>query len=466
MSASKEARNQRAKEEPIYGIFFDGKKDKKTKVLTYDEDTGRYHPRVIQEEHYSVTWEPQGKYLCHFTPHKPGVGEKPAEMIAKGVYEWLCEREAVADLVLIRGDSTSTNTGCWGGAIVYLEKMVGHKCHWLVCWIHINELPLRHLIEKLDGPFIPRSGFTGPIGKLLHKIDDLEVNYSFKALPDTNKIRELPEYIVNQMSTDQKNCYKLLSAIQTGNLSGELAKIKCGPLNTSRWLTTAEALMMLWMRVHELTGEDLRKLEVLILFIINYYFKMFFDIKVQHHIKYESHHLITALTLLSEQSDEVQKIITPYIIRGAYSAHSENILSTLICSDDKEDRVFAVDKIMQIRAGAELGDKSLRLRRNPTVNLQATKVTDLIDWQKEKLFEPVFTCNMKLSEIQNIRESPYESLPYSIHTQSCERAVQEVSHASEAVFGQDRRDGFVRARTDHREIVPIFKSKKDILNIF
>ena len=51
--------------------------------------------------------------------------------------------------------------------------------------------------------------------KLLHKVDDMEVNYSFKGLPDTNNIRELPEHIVNQMSTDQKNCYKLLSAIQT-----------------------------------------------------------------------------------------------------------------------------------------------------------------------------------------------------------------------------------------------------------
>ena len=189
MSMSKAARNQKAEEKPIYGIFFDGKKDKQTKVLIYFEDTSRYHPCVIQEEHYSVTWEPQGKYLCHFTPHKPGVGETPAEMDATGVYVWLCERVAVGDLVLIRRYSTSTNTGCWGGAIVYLEKMVRHKCHWMVCWIHINELSLRHLIEKLDGPFIPESGFTGPIGKLLHKVDDMEINYSFKGLPDTNNIR-------------------------------------------------------------------------------------------------------------------------------------------------------------------------------------------------------------------------------------------------------------------------------------
>ena len=343
--------------------------------------------------------------------------------------------------------------------------MIGHKCHWLVCFIHINELPLRHLITVLDGPFIPKSGFTGTIGKLLHKVNDLEVTFSFKALPDTNKVRELPDEIVKSMSTDQKNCYRLISAVQSGKLSSELAKIKCGLLNTSRWLTTAEAFMMLWMRVHNLTGENLRKLEVIVRFIINCYFKMFFNIKVQHHIKYETHHLITALTLLRDQTDEVQNIITPYIIRGAYSAHSENILTSLICSDDKKDREFAVQKILQIRAGREKGDLSVRVRRNPNINLQATDITDLIDWKSERLYEPVFTCNMTISEIENIRESPHDIQPFTIHTQSCVRAVQEVSHASEAVFGEDRRDGFVRARIDHREIVPMFKSKKDILNI-
>ena len=63
---------------------FYGKNDKFTKVLLYDEETGRYHP-VISEEHYTVTWEPFGKYFCHFRKQKPTTGEKPAEIIAKGV---------------------------------------------------------------------------------------------------------------------------------------------------------------------------------------------------------------------------------------------------------------------------------------------------------------------------------------------------------------------------------------------
>ena len=50
--------------------------------------------------------------------------------------------------MLIRGDSTYTNTGPEGGAIHYLKKLLDHKVHWLICLIHINELPLKTYDDK------------------------------------------------------------------------------------------------------------------------------------------------------------------------------------------------------------------------------------------------------------------------------------------------------------------------------
>ena len=178
--------------------------------------------------------------------------------------------------------------------------MIGHKCNWLVCFTHINELSIRYLITVLDGPSIPKSGFTVTIGELLHKINDLKVTFPLQALPDANKVGERPDEIVKSMSTDQKNCYRLISPVQSRKLSSKLAKIKCGLLNSSIWITTAEAFMMLWILVHNIAGDNRRKLEVIVRFIIDCYIKMFFDIKVQHH-------LITAY----DQTDEVQNIITP-----------------------------------------------------------------------------------------------------------------------------------------------------------
>ena len=52
---------------------------------------------------------------------------------------------------VLGGDSMAEMTGWSGGAITWHEKLLGRKCFWVVCKIHTNELPLRHLITTLDG---------------------------------------------------------------------------------------------------------------------------------------------------------------------------------------------------------------------------------------------------------------------------------------------------------------------------
>ena len=70
---------------------------------------------------------------------------------------------------------------------------------------------------------------------------------------------------------------------------------------------------------------------------------------------------------------------------------------------------------------------------------------------------------MSKDEIEGLRSKPLEAPDFPIHYQSTERAVQLVSQAAQAVFGQERRDGFVKARIAHREAMPVFHSKKDIV---
>ena len=101
------------------------------------------------------------------------------------------------------------------------------------------------MIIKLDGKYIPKSGWTGPIGKLLQKINQLKRLSTFPALADTNEIREMPPEIVQTLSTDQKNSYNLIPPVKQGKLDDQLAKIICGELSTARWCTTGEALLML-----------------------------------------------------------------------------------------------------------------------------------------------------------------------------------------------------------------------------
>jgi hypothetical protein len=40
-----------------------------------------------------------------------------------------------------------------------------------------------------------------------------------------------------------------------------------------------------------------------------------------------------------------------------------------------------------------------------------------------------------------------------------------VTAAAEAVFGEERRDGFIRGRAAHRELVPSINSKKDLAGL-
>ena len=48
-------------------------------------------------------------------------------------------------------------------------------------------------------------------------------------------------------------------------------------------------------------------------------------------------------------SSEIQGSVKDSVQRNCYWAHSENILQTLICSETKADREFAVNKIIDLR---------------------------------------------------------------------------------------------------------------------
>ena len=59
----------------------------------------------------------------------------------------LLQRKGIA----IGCDGTNVNSGVKGGVIRLLELELGRPLQWLICLLHANELPLRHLLQKLDG---------------------------------------------------------------------------------------------------------------------------------------------------------------------------------------------------------------------------------------------------------------------------------------------------------------------------
>ena len=346
----------------ITRIFVDGRKDK-TLVLIHDKSTGTFRKQIIKENHITVREEPRGRYLTHYTPKPKSEISKPAKQCAIGLFDWLMERGKDLNLQLIGSDTTNEMSGWKGGMLHFVEELLNRKLFRSFCWLHINELPFRHIMEKLDGP----------------------------------------------TSSDNAEILRLLAT----------------------WVTQV-------------------------------YFPMFFEIKVKHDIKYGSCHLLKLFQLWQKQDDRIKEASKLYLKSESWWAHPENMLVSLLCSDNSEQRLFAVDIILAVRAGSELGSTDVRPFKVPqTINLDACDIKELIDWEKEVITEPIFTANMSLVQLNALIVSPLQLPLYSLHTQSCERAVKLVTEAAQSVCGWDKRDGFIRTQLRNRELMPLFKSRKD-----
>ena len=62
-------------------------------------------------------------------------------------------------------------TGCWYGSHAYVEKALKRPLTWLICLFHMAELPIKALMQKLDGgkkSTSPDQLPNGPLGMVIH----------------------------------------------------------------------------------------------------------------------------------------------------------------------------------------------------------------------------------------------------------------------------------------------------------
>ena len=111
---------------------------------------------------------------------------------------------------------------------------------------------------------------------------------------------------------------------------------KPGPV--SRWNTTSSKICRIYVSKHGLKGNTLRSLKQLVEFIVGVYFPCWFQAKVQNSWIEGPRHILFQLECLRSQRQEVIDIVTPVVKRSAWFAHSENIIQTLLCSEDNQGR--------------------------------------------------------------------------------------------------------------------------------
>ena len=308
---------------------------------------------------------------------------------------------------------------------------------------------------------------SGNVGKLacgdVHKYP---LNPKFKRITPPFPLRNLPSDVIHDLSTDQHYGYRICSMIISGVVDEDLLTLQVGIINHARWLTTAGRFCRVYVSKHGLVGEDEKNLQAIVKFIISHYFPMWFEIKCQPRLTSGPHHILKEVAIIrsmkgkDEHSKKVKSIAMHFIDKGAWQAHSEPLLLSLLSSTDVEDRRFGISKILQIRDGKELGCNSPRQVFTPTLNWEAKSLRNLQDWNNAT--EPNVTSSIPSVNLWKFLEEPLSLPNITCHAQSCERCVKEVTIASAAVFGEERRDGYIRARTASRALVPINESKQDL----
>ena len=105
-------------------------------------------------------------------------------------------------------------------------------------------------MESLDGKTLSATAWSGELGKLLPTVLELEIDPAFKPVTVGPPPVDMPPDIAQDLSNDQHYGYHMLRAVRAGVVPARLARLQIGPVCHSRWLTTANRLLRLWVSQH------------------------------------------------------------------------------------------------------------------------------------------------------------------------------------------------------------------------
>ena len=420
------------------GLYFDGKKDETTNAVVKGGVKTR---EKVTEEHYTLILEPNSVYKAHVTP-KSG----SAQNISSAIYDEM--GPLMKDIYVIGCDGTNTNVGKKGGVIRILETKVDRPLQWSICLLHMNELPLRHLIRNLDGETTGPKSFLGPLGKQLVNAESIPI-VDFEPI-DAEELN----VTTDDLSTDQQYLAMIYNAVRNGSVDEFLCMRDPGNISHARWLTTANRFLRLYVAT-ENPSEDLVRI---VKYIMKCYVPTWFDIKSDESIFLGSLHLYSLIKRFKSVDDKTCAIVRPVIQHNAYFAHAECILLSMLVDADITLRKLACLRIKKARDS----DKSdRRIYALPVVNFQANTYTDMISWVTPYTDPPILS-GYSLETINLMSEEskvPEEVFGLPCHNQKVERVIKLVSETATKAISQRDREGIVHTVLASREELPKFENK-------
>ena len=157
--------------------------------------------------------------------------------------------------------------------------------------MHLNELPLRHIFEDLDGATTGPRTSKGVIGQQLETCENLQFIFI--------KISKIHMPDKENLSTDQQLLYGMYRGIHNGtssdnsiSIENSIANRKSGPIVHSRWLTTAIRILRLYVS----TENPSDNLKILSEYEMKVYASCWFDIKRKSSVLTGSHHFFNMIS--------------------------------------------------------------------------------------------------------------------------------------------------------------------------
>lgn len=432
----------------IQALYFDGRKDF-TKVFLNDAI------KTVKEEHISFIQEPYSYFIGHKTPESG-----TADSICHTIESILDEKGIPLTAIKAIGcDGTNVNTGEMGGVIRKLEVKWNRPLQWIICMLHMNELPLRAIITTIDGTTTGPRAFSGPIGSRLNYCE-LSEPVEFDPITFDHNTECLDE-ISDTLNTDQKYLFDICVAISNGEFSRKLAHRAPGAISHSRWLTTANRILRLYVSERNPS----QKLRTLATYIIKVYAPMVFEIKKNWSIVNGPLHIARIINLSKCLPQEYFNIVKVSLSRNAYLAHPEHVMLALLNDDDLEVRRNGWLNVLNARNMAN--DQTLRIFKVPKLNFDCTDYKDLVTIDSTD--PPLLQCiEVNAEKIEFLSSKPLldhdigvDLAKIPLHTQAVERCVKVVTEASKSVCGEKKRNGWIANTLGSRNIMPKFNTKSD-----
>ncbi|GBN50888.1 hypothetical protein AVEN_140979-1 [Araneus ventricosus] len=355
---------------PLKGLYFHGRKD--STLIEERVDTKRYTTKA-KEEHLSLIEEPGSRYI---TPLSPSFGTaKRISATIIGYFEGITRD--LSRVLAIGCDGAYVNTGLKSGVIRCLELKLGKPLQWVICLMHFNELILRHLFEMLDGPTNGPKSYSGNIGKSLLICETLPVT-TFKIIDG-----ELPTTDRRDLSKYQLYLLEISQVVRLGNCSYELSRHNPGTLSHSRWLTTANRVLRLYVS----SPAPSLKLKQIAEFVMKVYTPNWFNIKSKHSLKDGAKQVWNTISRSRYLSQDIKDVVDGVICQNPLSAHPENILLCMLKDERPHIRELAARRIIKSRESSS-NVKSKHPFLPPKLNFEAADYTEMNDWSSITITSP------------------------------------------------------------------------------